>query len=98
MSAELRLDVDAQLFEASLRAAQLALLRRLREVRNAVFWCYLIPPLGWSGRLDRLLLEQDSHAKASANLGRHIARVEEIRKSSSRAEPVSSSPAEQGGE
>lgn len=78
MTAELRLDVDAQLFAASLRTAQLAILRRLREVRNAVFWCYLIPPLGWSGRLDRLLLEQDSHAKASANLGRSIARVEEI--------------------
>ena len=77
--AELRLDVDGQIFEATTRTALLAILHRLRQVRDAVFWSYLFPPLGWFGRLDRLLLEQDSHNKAADNLRRHLARVEEIK-------------------
>lgn len=79
MTSELRLDVDGRIFEASTRTALLAITQRLRRVRDAVFWSYLIPPLGWFGRLDRLLLEQDSHTKAAENLRRHLERVEEIR-------------------
>lgn len=75
----LRLDIDGGVFEAAVRTARFAILWRQRQVRDAVFWSYIIPPLGWFGRLERLLLEQDSHAKADENLARQLARVEEIK-------------------
>lgn len=75
----LRLDIDGNVFEATVRTARYAILWRQRQVRDALFWSYLLPPLGWNGRRERLLLEQDSHAKADENLARQLARVEEIK-------------------
>ena len=79
MAETLRLDIDGELFAATVSTARLAILIRQRQIRDAVFWAYLLPPLGWFGRLERLLLEQDSHAKAAANLAKQLVRVEEIK-------------------
>lgn len=87
MAEALRLDIDGDVFAATVRTARLAILWRQRQVRSAVFWSYVFPPLGWFGRRERLLLEQDSHAKADENLAKQLARVEEIKAAFEKGEP-----------